>query len=90
MLQLAERMIAKMEKEGKMEQEQETQLYLMVLEQQQKFKEALDVLESPLGIKLEETTSFVDLVPTRKLEYLKKLDLWGRVNVLSKQILAKR
>ena len=42
-LPLAERMIAKIEKEGKMDQEQETRLYLMVLEMQQKYKEALEV-----------------------------------------------
>lgn len=37
MLPLAERMISKMEKEGKIEQEQETQLYLLVLEMQVSF-----------------------------------------------------
>ena len=39
LLPLAERMIAKMAKEKKMEQEQETHLYLMVLELQKKFQE---------------------------------------------------
>ncbi len=90
MLQLAERMIDKMAKEKKVEQEQETQLYLMVLELQHKFREALGVLEGPLGRKLEETSSFVNLVPSRKLEYLKKLEMWRGVNALSKQMLLKR
>ena len=40
---LAERMIAKIEKDGKMDQEQETRLYLMVLEMQQKYSQALGV-----------------------------------------------
>ena len=42
-LPLAERMIAKIEKDGKMDQEQETRLYLMVLEMQQKYNQALQV-----------------------------------------------
>ena len=42
-LPLAERMIAKIEKDGKMDQEQETRLYLMVLEMQQKYNQALAV-----------------------------------------------
>ena len=42
-LPLAERMIAKIEKDGKIDQEQETRLYLMVLEMQQKYSQALGV-----------------------------------------------
>ena len=45
-LPLAERMIAKIEKDGKMDQEQETRLYLMVLEMQQKYNQALQVLDT--------------------------------------------
>ena len=44
-LPLAERMIAKMEREGRMDQEQETRLYIMVLEMQQKYREALEVIQ---------------------------------------------
>jgi N-terminal acetyltransferase B complex non-catalytic subunit len=88
-LPLAERMIAKMDKEGQMEQEQETRLYLMVLELQQKYKEALDVIEGPLGQKLEATTAFLDYIVNTKLTYLKKLDHWDQVNGLSKDILQK-
>ena len=47
-LPLAERMIAKIEKDGKMDQEQETRLYLMVLEMQQKYNQALQVSTSVL------------------------------------------
>lgn len=54
-LPLAERMIAKFEKEGRMEQEQETRLYLMVLEMQQKYKNALEVRSS---------TDYSDIVRT--------------------------
>ena len=49
-----------------MEQEQETRLYLMVLEMQQKYKEALEILEGPLGQKLESTTSFLDFIINTK------------------------
>jgi len=89
MLPLAERMISKMEKEGKMEQEQETRLYLMVLEMQQKYKEALQVLQGSLGQKLASTTSFMNFVANAKLMYQKKLDHWDQVNVLAKDILQK-
>ena len=89
MLPLAERMICKMEKEGKMEQEQETRLYLMVLEMQQKYKEALEVLQGPLGQKLSSTTSFKNFVINAKLTYQKKLEQWDQVNVSAKEILLK-
>ena len=88
-LQLAERMIDKMDKDGKIGQEQETQLYLLVLELQHNFRKALDVIEGPLGAKLEENSPFVDLVPSKKLEYLRRLELWPRVNVLAKNMLHK-
>ena len=70
-----------------MEQEQETRLYLMVLEMQQKYKEALEILEGPLGQKLESTTSFLDFIINTKLNYHKKLEDWDQVNLLSKDIL---
>ena len=89
MLPLAERMISKMEKEGKMEQEQETRLYLMVLEMQQKYREALQVLQGPLGEKLASTTSFMNFIVNAKITYQKKLENWDQVNVLAKNILQK-
>ena len=88
-LPLAERMISKMHQEGKMEQEQETRLYLMVLEMQQKYRDALDILEGPLGQKLESTTSFLDFTINTKINYRKKLENWDHVNLLAKEILLK-
>ena len=73
LLPLAERMIAKMAKEKKMEQEQETHLYLMVLELQKKFQEALNILDGPVGKQLEDKTSYWELCNTKKIDYLKKL-----------------
>ena len=90
MLPLAEKMIAKLEKEGKVDQEQETQLYLMVLEMQYKFKEALDVLEGDLGKRLAEQTPFVNFVENKRLNYMQKLEMWGQVNILTKNMLKER
>ena len=87
LLPLAEKMIAKMAKEKKMEQEQETHLYLMVLELQRKFKDALEVLDGPIGKQLKEKTSYWELFNTIKIDYLKKLEKWNVVNSLAKEIL---
>ncbi|XP_023226878.1 N-alpha-acetyltransferase 25, NatB auxiliary subunit-like [Centruroides sculpturatus] len=48
LLPLAERMTDKFIQEDKIEAEAEVQLYLMILEDQEKYKEALEVLEGPL------------------------------------------
>ena len=87
LLPLAERMIAKMAKEKKMEQEQETHLYLMVLELQKKFQEALNILDGPVGKQLEDKTSYWELCNTKKIDYLKKLQKWEQVNSLAKDVL---
>ncbi|CAB4062793.1 NAA25 [Lepeophtheirus salmonis] len=84
---LAQRMMTKMEKENKMKQEQETHLYLMVLEAQEKYKEALDILEGPLGIKLNEETSYLNFVAFKKIFLLKQIGRWKDVCRLSKESL---
>ncbi|RIB07256.1 N-acetyltransferase B complex non catalytic subunit-domain-containing protein [Gigaspora rosea] len=53
-LELAERMMDKAVKEGKLEQTEEVHLYLIVLLAQNKFQAALDVLEGDLGKKCKE------------------------------------
>jgi len=73
-LPLAERLIKKFVDENKVEAEAEVQLYLLVLEKQKKFKEALDILEGPLGEKL----SFIT-VETKMGEYLQQLKMWDRM-----------
>ncbi|EFN87304.1 N-alpha-acetyltransferase 25, NatB auxiliary subunit [Harpegnathos saltator] len=67
MLPLAERMVLKLVQEGKMEAEQEVQLYLMILELQDKNEEILNVLSSPLA-------SHLSYVPQRKATLLLKLE----------------
>ncbi|XP_053986052.1 N-alpha-acetyltransferase 25, NatB auxiliary subunit [Hylaeus anthracinus] len=66
-LPLAERMVLKLIKEGKMEAEQEVQLYLMILELQGKSEEMLNVLSEPLA-------SHLSSIPQRKAALLLKLE----------------
>ncbi|XP_067015410.2 N-alpha-acetyltransferase 25, NatB auxiliary subunit [Anabrus simplex] len=82
-LPLAERMVTKFVSEGKIEAEQEVQLYLMILEMQGKFEEALQVVEGPLGEKL---VSYV-FVPLKRASLLMKLGRWRETNLLYKLML---
>ncbi|XP_063231904.1 LOW QUALITY PROTEIN: N-alpha-acetyltransferase 25, NatB auxiliary subunit [Bacillus rossius redtenbacheri] len=82
-LPLAERMVRRFADDGKMEAEQEVLLYLMILTTQDKYQEALDVLEGPLGEKL---VSYV-FVPVKKGSLLMKLGRWRDANVLFKSLL---
>ncbi|KAH6932585.1 hypothetical protein HPB50_007832 [Hyalomma asiaticum] len=84
LLLLAQRMVDKFVKERRIEAEAEVQLYLMVLEMQEKYQEALDVLHGPLGDSL---TSYLDFVHQRKVELLSKLDRWPEVNSVCKSLL---
>lgn len=84
LLLLAQRMVDKFVKEKRLEAEAEVQLYLMVLEMQEKYQEALDVLHGPLGDCL---ISYLDFVPQRKVELLSKLGQWAQVNSVCKTLL---
>jgi len=86
-LPLAERMIKKLEAEGKIEQEQEMHLYLLVLEMQDKFEEALAVIDGPLGKKLLEKSSYLNFVSWKRLVYLTNIKAWSKVYLLCKQFL---
>ncbi|KAF7402329.1 hypothetical protein HZH66_004596 [Vespula vulgaris] len=66
-LPLAERMVLKFVKQGKIEAEQEVQLYLMILELQGKSEKMLEVLSGPLA-------SHLSSVPQRKAALLMKLE----------------
>jgi hypothetical protein len=50
-------MLEKMEKEGRLEQEQEAMLYLLVVELRQDWRAARDLLAGPLGQILENSPS---------------------------------
>lgn len=82
LLSLAERMMDKLITDNKLEAEQEVQLYIMILELQQKFDRILALLDGPLGAKL-----VCNNLPQTKLNYCIKLKRWKEVNLLCKQIL---
>lgn len=84
LLLLAQRMVDKFAREGRIEAEAEVQLYLLVLEMQEKYQEALDVLHGPLG---ESLTSYLEFVPQHEVELLSKLGCWDRVNSICKALL---
>ncbi|XP_030755223.1 phagocyte signaling-impaired protein [Sitophilus oryzae] len=83
LLNLAERMMEKLVNDNKMEAEQEVQLYIMVLEMQLEYEKILDLVDGPLGEKLQ--CSDLSIL---KLLYLKKLQRWQQVNSLCKIILS--
>lgn len=82
LLALAERMVEKLITENRIEAEQEVQLYLMILELEGKFKEALNILDSPLGTKLMNGPNGQTRIP-----FLIKLNKWKELNVICKEIL---
>lgn len=82
-LPLAEKMVKKLVDENKIEAEQEVQLYLMILEMQDKLEDALAVVEGPLGEKLQ---SYI-VVPGKKVELLMKMECWEKANVEIKKML---
>lgn len=79
---LAERMVYKFIIEGKLEAEQELQLYLNILQYQEKYKEALSFLEGPI------CTKYYPGAPiTLNVTYLKAMKDWSKLNKLLKSLL---
>uniref|UniRef100_A0A8B9J2A2 N-alpha-acetyltransferase 25, NatB auxiliary subunit n=1 Tax=Amazona collaria TaxID=241587 RepID=A0A8B9J2A2_9PSIT len=85
-LPLAERMVEKMVKEDKIEAEAEVELYYMILERLEKYKEALDVVRGKLGEKL---TSELQSRENKCMAMYKKLCRWPECNALSRRLLLK-
>ncbi|XP_041095968.1 N-alpha-acetyltransferase 25, NatB auxiliary subunit-like [Polyodon spathula] len=83
-LPLAERMVAKMVKEEKIEAEAEVQLYFMILERLGKYVEALELVRGKLGEKL---TSELQSRENKCMALYKKLDRWPECNALSRKLL---
>ncbi|XP_053553147.1 N-alpha-acetyltransferase 25, NatB auxiliary subunit-like, partial [Bombina bombina] len=83
-LPLAERMVAKMVKEDKIEAEAEVELYYMILERLGKYEEALEVIRGKLGEKL---TSELQSRENKCMAMYKKLSKWPECNALSKRLL---
>ncbi|XP_059149615.1 N-alpha-acetyltransferase 25, NatB auxiliary subunit-like [Physella acuta] len=83
-LTLAEKMTRKYIEEDKIEAEAEILLYLIILELQEKWDEALKVLEGPLG---EQLGNELNLRETRLANVCTKLGIWDKVNSIYKKLL---
>nr|XP_031835022.1 N-alpha-acetyltransferase 25, NatB auxiliary subunit [Nomia melanderi]XP_031835023.1 N-alpha-acetyltransferase 25, NatB auxiliary subunit [Nomia melanderi]XP_031835024.1 N-alpha-acetyltransferase 25, NatB auxiliary subunit [Nomia melanderi] len=80
-LPLAERMVVKIIEEGKMEAEQEVQLYLMILKLQDKSDEMLNVLSGPLALHLSP-------IPQCKAALLSKLERFSEAASAYKELIS--
>ncbi|KAK7088103.1 N-alpha-acetyltransferase 25, NatB auxiliary subunit-like [Littorina saxatilis] len=83
-LPLAERMTKKYVDEGKIDAEAEVLLYLMVLELQEKWQEAIDLLQGPLG---ERVVSELNMRSTKLAELHCKLQNWSKANAIFRKLL---
>jgi N-terminal acetyltransferase B complex non-catalytic subunit len=82
LLSLAQRMVDKVITDDKIEAEQEVQLYLNILEYQEKYEDALTFLQSQLCLE-----KFPGAPISIKIEIFKKLKKWEELRELSKNLL---
>lgn len=82
LLELAQRMVEKLINEDKMDAEQEVQLYLGILQNQRKYKEAWDFLVGPIGTRL-----YPGAPDALRIELLTFLERWSDLNVMMKDLL---
>ncbi|XP_058128733.1 phagocyte signaling-impaired protein [Anopheles ziemanni] len=82
LLALSQRMVDKFIAENKLEGAQEAQLYLQILQEQHKYGEAYDFLHGALCQKL-----YPGAPVYGKIDLLKKLNKWGELNRLLKELL---
>lgn len=82
LLTLAQRMVDKIISSDKIEAEQEVQLYLNILEYQEKYEEMLDFLQSQVCLE-----KFPGAPISIKIEIFKKLKKWTELKNLAKQLL---
>lgn len=85
LLELSQRMVEKLINDDKMDAEQEVQLYLSILQRQDKYKEALEFLEGPIGTRL-----YPGAPASMKIDLLKFLEKWSELNVFLKNLLRDR
>ncbi|XP_014770080.1 N-alpha-acetyltransferase 25, NatB auxiliary subunit [Octopus bimaculoides] len=83
-LPLAERMTLKYIKEDKIEAEAEIHLYLIILKELEKWQEAIDLLQGPLG---EKFTSEIDFRKKEIASLYCKLKEWSKANVAYQALL---
>ena len=85
LLALAQKMVEKQITENKLESAQEIQLYLRILEYQEKYQESLDFLNTSLCQKL-----FPGVPIATKIDLMKKLKKWPEINILLKDMLKEK
>nr|Q17DK2.2 RecName: Full=Phagocyte signaling-impaired protein; AltName: Full=N-terminal acetyltransferase B complex subunit MDM20 homolog; AltName: Full=N-terminal acetyltransferase B complex subunit NAA25 homolog [Aedes aegypti] len=82
LLSLAQRMVDKLIADNKIEASQEVQLYLQILQHQEKYQEMLTFLDGPVC-----TNLYPGAPHSIKIDLLKKLNKWADLNKLMKQLL---
>jgi len=88
-LPLAHKMVQKMETSGKLEQEQEVLLYLLILELKEDWQAGLEVLDGSLGSKLAKSASYRNFCLSKRVEFQVASGGWEEVAKLSREELEK-
>lgn len=81
-LELAQRMMEKLINDNKLDAEQEAQLYLIILEQQDKYTEQLQFLDSTTGQKI-----YPGAPIEMRIKLMRNLKQWPELNSLLKDLL---
>jgi len=84
-LPLAHKMVQKMEASGKLEQEQEVLLYILILELKEDWESGLSVLDGPLGIKLAKSASYRNFCLAKRVEFYLASGGWEEVARLARE-----
>jgi len=84
-LPLAHKMVQKMESSGKLEQEQEILLYILILELKEDWKSGLAVLNGPLGNKLAKSASYRNFCLSKRVEFHLASEDWEDVAFLARE-----
>eukprot|EP00092_Neocalanus_flemingeri_P005475 GFUD01005905.1.p1 GENE.GFUD01005905.1~~GFUD01005905.1.p1 ORF type:complete len:940 (-),score=337.38 GFUD01005905.1:210-3029(-) len=84
-LPLAHKMVQKMETSGKLEQEQEVLLYILILELKEDWEAGLAVLDGPLGSKLAKSASYRNFCLAKRVEFHLASGGWEDVARLSRE-----
>lgn len=81
-LELAQRMMQKLINDNKLDAEQEAQLYLMILDQQDKYGEQLEFLDNPTGQRI-----YPGAPVEMRIKLMRNLKQWPQLNTLLKSLL---
>lgn len=81
-LELAQRMMEKLINDNKLDAEQEAQLYLIILDQQEKYSQQLQFLDNPISKKI-----YPGAPIEMRLKLMHNLKQWPELNILLKKLL---